>query len=315
MMYETLGLGEDAEKMYRRILTDGPLPAAMFTEGTAEATSIEVLRAEGLVFGRDRLTAARPGLALGSRILRRAEGVVAAQARLAELEELYVANVRHHAERIPVEVMTDGEQVRRSFVQIEQAARKELMSFVTWPYRVMSEPPPPAPGEEHPRCRILLEEEVFKDPAALQAAQHSRDSGCEIRVIDKLPFKLLIGDRSQAMVPQLPGESLPVLLVHPGVILDSLVAVFETYWAQALPRRSAWRNNGTDEARPTEQEITILRHLARGATEGAIATTLGISRRTVIRRVQSLMDRAGVDTRLQLGVHAVRSGWLGRLLD
>jgi DNA-binding NarL/FixJ family response regulator len=134
-------------------------------------------------------------------------------------------------------------------------------------------------------------------------------------VIDKLPFKLLIGDRSRAMVPQLPGESLPVLLVHPGAILDSLVAVFETYWAQALPRRSPWRNNGTDEGRPTEQEITILRHLARGATEGVIATKLGISKRTVIRRVQSLMDRAGVDTRLQLGVHAVRKGWLGALLD
>ncbi|MEU4511708.1 helix-turn-helix transcriptional regulator [Nonomuraea wenchangensis] len=312
-MHQILGLGEDAEEIYRRILADGPLPAAMF--GTAEAAVIERLRGDGLVYGDDQISAARPGLALQSRVLRRAEAVAAAQARLEELETLYAANVRLHAEQIPLEVMTDSEQVRRAFVQIEQAARKELLSFVTWPYRVMSEPPPPAPDEEHPRCRILLEEAVFKDPAALAAAQHSAASGCEIRVIDKLPFKLLIGDRKQAMVPQLPGVSLPVLLVPAGALMDSLVTVFETLWAQALPRHTPWGNNGTDSARPTEQEITILRHLARGATENAIATTLGISKRTVIRRVQSLMDRAGVETRLQLGVHAVRSGWLGSSLD
>jgi DNA-binding NarL/FixJ family response regulator len=138
---------------------------------------------------------------------------------------------------------------------------------------------------------------VFQDPDALEELRYSLTAGCDIRMIDRLPHKLLISDRRQAMMPHTAGEVLPVLTVQPGTLMDALVEVFEAYWRQALPVSSAWRNNGSDEGRPTEQEITILRHLTRGATEGAIATTLSISKRTVTRRVQSLMDRAGVDAR------------------
>ncbi|WP_155127338.1 helix-turn-helix transcriptional regulator [[Actinomadura] parvosata] len=169
--------------------------------------------------------------------------------------------------------------------------------------------------DDHPQCRILIEEAAFKDEAAVEAAQHSAKSGCEVRVIDRLPFKLIIGDRDRALVPQSPGTTLPVLLVHPGVIMDALVATFEVHWERALPCKTPWRNNGSDDDRPTEQEVTILRHLARGATEQQIALTLSISKRTVIRRIQLLMERAGAETRFQLALHAVRVGWLSRVTD
>jgi DNA-binding CsgD family transcriptional regulator len=313
-MYQILGLSEDAEAVYRLLLADGPLHADTFAMNPAETAIIERSRAEGLVYGKDLLTAARPGLAMKGRLLERQRAMNAAEALMSEFETLYQSNSRHSAVEVPVEVLTDSDHVRKTFREIQQTARRELLSFVTAPYRVVTGPPSEI-EEDHPRCRILIEEAAFKDEAAVEAAQHSAERGCEVRVIERLPFKLLIGDRGQAIVPQLPGEEVPVLLVNPGTIMDALVATFEVFWERALPRQTAWRNTGADEERPTEQEITILRHLARGATEQQIATTLGISKRTVIRRIQQIMDRADVDTRFQLGLHALRVGWLSRVVD
>ena len=47
-----------------------------------------------------------------------------------------------------------------------------------------------------------------------------------------------------------------------------------------------------------------------GAKDEQIARTLGLSLRTVRRRVADLMIELGVDTRFQAGVEAARRGWL-----
>ncbi|MER7571284.1 hypothetical protein [Streptomyces sp. NPDC126514] len=46
-----------------------------------------------------------------------------------------------------------------------------------------------------------------------------------------------------------------------------------------------------------------------GLTDLSAATQLGLSPRTLHRRLRHLMDMAGVRTRMQLGAHAVRNGW------
>ena len=49
-----------------------------------------------------------------------------------------------------------------------------------------------------------------------------------------------------------------------------------------------------------------------GSTDAAVANQLGLGLRTVERRIRSLMQRAGVDTRIQLGWQARDRGWLDR---
>ncbi|MFI0084783.1 winged helix-turn-helix transcriptional regulator [Streptomyces bobili] len=53
----------------------------------------------------------------------------------------------------------------------------------------------------------------------------------------------------------------------------------------------------------------ILALLLAGLTDLTTATQLGLSPRTLHRRLRHLMDMAGVRTRMQLGAHAVRNGW------
>ena len=47
-----------------------------------------------------------------------------------------------------------------------------------------------------------------------------------------------------------------------------------------------------------------------GLTDEAVAAHLGTSLRTVQRRVRRLMELTGGRTRMQLGFHVARLGWL-----
>ncbi|MCG5214059.1 helix-turn-helix domain-containing protein [Streptosporangium sp. KLBMP 9127] len=60
----------------------------------------------------------------------------------------------------------------------------------------------------------------------------------------------------------------------------------------------------------TEQQQAVLRLLATGAKDSAIARSLGVSIRTVTRTVGELTRILGATSRFQAGVRAARLGWL-----
>ena len=61
---------------------------------------------------------------------------------------------------------------------------------------------------------------------------------------------------------------------------------------------------------PGPEEIEVMRLVADGWKDAAIAHHLGVSRVTVRRRVRAFCARLGVESRLQAAVIAVRRGWL-----
>ena len=62
---------------------------------------------------------------------------------------------------------------------------------------------------------------------------------------------------------------------------------------------------------PRSSERTfILRQLQSGSKDEQIARTMGLSLRTVRRRIAELMIELGADTRFQAGAEAARRGWL-----
>ncbi|MFE7357241.1 response regulator transcription factor [Streptomyces sp. NPDC057543] len=54
----------------------------------------------------------------------------------------------------------------------------------------------------------------------------------------------------------------------------------------------------------------LLTYLSGGLTDESIARELGVSERTVARRITRLQQMLGARTRFQLGVQASRRGWL-----
>ncbi|WP_162952712.1 response regulator transcription factor [Streptomyces hundungensis] len=63
-----------------------------------------------------------------------------------------------------------------------------------------------------------------------------------------------------------------------------------------------------DDVQRRDREI--LRLMAAGLKDRAVARALGISERTVIRRIQELMTTLDATTRFQAGVRAHDAGWL-----
>jgi DNA-binding NarL/FixJ family response regulator len=59
-----------------------------------------------------------------------------------------------------------------------------------------------------------------------------------------------------------------------------------------------------------DSERFLLSLVVAGVPDKSIASQLGISRRTVQRRVDRMMSLAGVDTRTGLAFQAARRGWL-----
>ncbi|MGW3040975.1 hypothetical protein ACWC9T_13250 [Kitasatospora sp. NPDC001159] len=64
------------------------------------------------------------------------------------------------------------------------------------------------------------------------------------------------------------------------------------------------------DLRIDERDRRILTLMASGATDDAIARRLGVGRRSVVRRVSTLLAHLGATTRFQAGVQAARKGWL-----
>ena len=129
------------------------------------------------------------------------------------------------------------------------------------------------------------------------------DEGEEVRVIDSMPTRLFVISGSHAVVPEPLGYSdEPRLLVRQGALVDALTLLFELYWERsvAVP----------DLTVRVDERAFLVRQLASGAKDEQIARTLGLSLRTVRRRVADLMIELGVDTRFQAGAEAVRRGWL-----
>ena len=95
--------------------------------------------------------------------------------------------------------------------------------------------------------------------------------------------------------------------MHPSGLLDLVNAMFEEYLAHVDPaRRGRQRLAPDDDAVDRE----LLNLLLLGMTDAAAGAQLGISVRTVQRRVADLMETAGVTTRIQLGAEAVRRAWV-----
>lgn len=143
--------------------------------------------------------------------------------------------------------------------------------------------------------RILVSRDLLAEPGALEEMRRHAASGAEVRVAPGTPCGLSVVDRSVALVPLTSGSEEPIGLYseHPAVV-DALTRWFGFLWQRSSPL-------GQGELRGDERD-TLIEHLAAGMTDQAIMRALGISRRTLTRRIQQLHAELGVETRFQAGM-------------
>lgn len=131
-------------------------------------------------------------------------------------------------------------------------------------------------------------------------------AGEQVRVIADLPTRLLVIGSTHAVLPEPLGMAdEPRILVRQRGLVEALTMWFDLIWERA----AAVPDLDLGEARPDLRRF-LLQQLVAGAKDEQIARALGISLRTVRRRVADIMVELGADSRFQAGVEAVRRGWL-----
>ncbi|MER7463354.1 helix-turn-helix transcriptional regulator [Streptomyces sp. NPDC097981] len=149
---------------------------------------------------------------------------------------------------------------------------------------------------------------VREDPGTLLYSRALLAGGGAFRTVAALPTRMVLVDRTHALVPIDPADSRQgaLFLSAPGMIAP-LVALFEREWGAAVPL-------GADPSEavyvPTEQERSLLGLLAEGHTDESAAGQLHISARTARRIMASLIERLGARSRFEAGLRAARLGWV-----
>ncbi|MER6121261.1 helix-turn-helix domain-containing protein [Streptomyces sp. NPDC001795] len=325
-MLAAIGLDETHESAYRALVSVGaadvPDLARRLTLGEHDTErALRRLERHGLAAQSSarpgRWVAAPPGVALGALLTQQRHELERAELAAALLAEEYRAAASEPAVHDLVEVVTGAAAVTQRFLQLQLGATEEVCALVTGrPVAVsgMEDDGEEQVADRGVRCRVVVERAVLDRPDGFNelTAALSRDE--QVRVVDTVPTKLVVSDRSLAMVPLTSHTAEPAaLVVHASGLLELLCGLFESVWRDALPLRLG--ASGVIEQRPDGPDGTdleVLSLLLAGLTDASVAKQLDLGLRTVQRRVKRLMELAGVTTRLQLGWHAYERGWVAR---
>jgi sugar-specific transcriptional regulator TrmB len=320
-----VGVDADDERIYRDLLRRPRATLPELAEHTGRTTvalrrAFSRLEALGLVSrmaGRPvRFLPIRPDVAVAALISRREEGL--AQARVAALALLAeTPRMENLAPEELVEVVQGQAAVVQRFAQLQQCATEELLVLDRPPY---AQDPTEQNVAELERLehgvlvRGIYDVSALELPGKLRLAQESAAAGEQARISPEVPMKLAIADRRTAILPlstDAAAHADSAVVVHSSTLLDALVTLFEVLWRSSLPLPAKPSGDALGAEGSPDPELFTL--LAAGLKDEAVARQLGVSLRTVHRRVSELMDRLGARTRFQAGLLAARRGWWGEV--
>ncbi|MGA5758300.1 helix-turn-helix domain-containing protein [Nonomuraea bangladeshensis] len=318
-LLEGLGVTVAEETAYRALLRHGPATLgelAAETGSSAAAVRRVLPRLEDLgltsrVAGRPlRLVATPPDIAVDILVARRQEELTHSRAAAALLATEAAGRGGPQPEEV-LEVVTGRDAVARRYLQLERDATRELLVLVHPPYAVDigdgRRPSRRAARRGAPVVRGIYSPLAFEQPGILAHIRRAVAGGEQAR-LGEVPVKLAVADARTAILPLASDEDLAVesaLVVHPSALLDALVGLFETLWRAAVPLRLS-EDRLQPDGRPRAPDAEVLALLAGGMKDDAIARQLGLSPRTVQRRVQVLCERLGARTRFHAGVLAAQ---------
>lgn len=328
-MLDALGLDDACENVYRSLLAQ---PSAGFEElrrslGVAEAELRDALdKLSELALIRPSLEEPRiyravdPELGIQSVIARQQERLAAEQQRVEQLRVAAAqfaadfAASRPHRSTADVERLDGIEEIRDRIKVLVRAVKTDVMTFAPGGAQSAASMEAAKPQDEEllragVRMRTLYLDSVRNSPATAGYAKWLSELGGEVRTAPSLPIRLMIMDRSVAIVPTDGENSTSGALVITGSgTLTALAALFDSIWENATPLGAVSRDR--DGRGLTSQEAEALRMLGQGLTDEAVAKRLGVSPRTARRIAADLMELLGARSRFQAGTRAVVKGWL-----
>lgn len=322
-MLRATGLGTENEATYLALVRQGPASVVELADrvGLAEPDvlrAVDALEREGFVHRtpspRELVVPVPPDLAVEQLVQRQGEELerIRQAAYRLTTAAYNLASDRRTEELI--EIVSGQTAVGLAFDRVQRTARDEMRELVAPPYAATAEVNRTqlARQAEGVTYRVVYDSSALSDAVLSASAVSHVRAGERARIVDDLPTKLAVADRELALLPldwATPARD-AALLVHPCGLLDALVALFEMVWARASPLVVTAEETPEAEAPMSAEDRYLLSLLVAGLTDDAAGVRLGMSRRTIARRVQLLMERTNSRSRLQLGWHARDRGWI-----
>jgi len=328
--FRILGLTDEEELVYRELLkrrsaTRAQLCTALVLSPEDADRVFASLENKGFVSwttGQEpRLLASPPGSAVEVLALQVERELQQARVAAAHLSTQWSAGTHDRRADELVEIITGRDAMGRRFESMMKSMTQEILGFVACPIMVAENINVDLNIEalrRGIRSRCIYELAVLDTPGVPEMVARCEAAGEQARVISKLPSKMVLIDRNTALLPvnvDVDGVEPSAALVH-APLTDSLVSLFEELWRRAIPvHLSEEESAAVDEAvshSPSATDRRMMSLLVAGLSDESVAHYLGISRRTLQRRLTRLMRNAKVDTRLQLVWRATSEGWLER---
>lgn len=328
-MAEQTGLDQGVEVVYRVMLArpEADLRAiAKIAELSEEQTSHVLDRLSDLslvrwhVSDRSRPYLIDPGVALATVDIAHEAAATALrhrreQARLAINEVLAVREAMSSPSKdLDIERLDTLSAVRDRLDELSSACREEVWSFNPGGGQSAENLARSRPNNEETlrrgvRMRALYLDSVRNDSSSVEHVHQLTGLGAEVRFKTVLPIRMLVIDRSKAMIPiDDEDSSRGAFVISERGMVAGLAALFVSTWKSAQPLDRRDRRSELDQ--PTEQEWEALRLWAQGGTDGSVARALGVSARTVRRMSDSLAKRLRAKSRFEFGARALEVGWL-----
>jgi DNA-binding CsgD family transcriptional regulator len=324
---ETLGLDAFCEEIYLAMLADPSLavaglarrlgrPEADIRAGLDRLADLTLLRPSREVDGELRAVHPARGLAI---LVRRQEEALELQRRDIESSREALTTLMGEAAGGPatsrIERLEGLDAVQARLEELTGRATREVMTVVPGgPQRAAvldaARPLDAELARRGLRLRSLYQDSLCSDRANMEYVSWLAGLGVQVRTAPLLPPRMILLDQEVAVMPLDPANRRPgaALVREPGV-LAALIALFEQNWEAARPLPAGAAPAG-DTQGLTEAERVLLRMLSRGLTDEAAASRLGVSVRTVQRRMESLMSRLGAASRFEAGFKAASRDWL-----
>jgi len=211
-----------------------------------------------------------------------------------------------------VELVTEPEEIKRLSNSMMNLAKRNwmtlenLLQVVPMDEASCASPLPAFDGKV--RCRSIYESRFLEIPVGLRIIEQATAAGEEARILPHLGMKLKLADEATALLPLTPTGMDGVLVVRSPTILGALREYFEMLWEKATPFGAADSEN---IAQLTPDQQRVLRLLAIGLLDEAIAHQLGVSVQTVRRHITAMREILDVGaSRFAMGAAAVRRGWI-----
>ena len=317
--FEALGINGSEESIYLWLL-DNPgatlerIGKALTLSPRAAQRLLAGLENKGLVLcsrqSPRRYGAAPPDIAMEALALQRQEELQRVRGAIRQLQEQTAPadNGQGHL----VEMLTSRQAERQAFEHLQSTATFEVQTLVRLPMLISRLEEDPDIDEQTQRdaqsrgvrYRSIVDSEYLAYPGAVRRVRAEMLAGEEIRVVSRLPLKMVVVDRRVAFIPLgVDRAQSPSLLVRSPALVNALHVLFEMLWNGAAPialRGDIDTDTGMDSV-DLPQVLSLMVLLAAGMDDKTIIRELNISASTLHRRMGEMMASMGARTRFQLG--------------